>query len=128
MREQYFRNDLWCGSSLCEKCEQETPTLASGVPHYVVLDTNVVLHQIDLLENPTLKNVIIPKTVMEEVHHQSLQISDRIKAVVADPARHFFVFQNENKRETCVERLPGESPNDRNDRGNNLLIYRNFLD
>lgn len=98
VREHYFRNDLWCGSAVCDKCEQENPTLMAGIPHYVVLDTNVVLHQIELLENPALKNVIIPKTVMEEVHHQNLQISDRIKAIVADGARHFFVFQNENKR------------------------------
>jgi hypothetical protein len=31
-------------------------------PHYIVLDTNVVLEQIDLLESDGLKNVIVLHT------------------------------------------------------------------
>ena len=55
VREHYLRDDIWCGSEGCNQCENETPTLSSkpdmpstlcDFPHYLILDTNVVLHQV----------------------------------------------------------------------------------
>ena len=56
VREHYLRDDLWCGSALCRQCGNENskvletaPNMANALcdfPHYVVLDTNVVLHQV----------------------------------------------------------------------------------
>ena len=97
----------------------KTPTSRSSLkatPHYLVLDTNIVLEQIDLLESEGLEHVIVLTTVLEEVRHRSSPIFKRIKDIIANPKRHFYVFVNEHRRETYVERKAGESANDRNDR------------
>ncbi|KAJ2754073.1 exosome catalytic subunit dis3, partial [Coemansia nantahalensis] len=46
----------------------------------------------------------------------SMAVYNRVRAVVRDSERRWFVFSNEHHRETFVERAAGESPNDRNDR------------
>lgn len=56
-REHYLRDDIWCGSSGCDQCtNDEKPTLSENpapfsslceFPHYVILDTNAVLHQVN---------------------------------------------------------------------------------
>merc|ERR1719435_282852 len=127
VREHYLRDDIWCGSLLCQQCDQEPencrlekkPIPRSSLvvePHYLVVDTNIVLDQIDLLESEGLNNVIILHTVLEEVRHRSSPIYKRLKDIIADPKRHFFVFVNEHRKETYIEREAGESANDRNDR------------
>jgi len=127
VREHYLRDDIWCGSPLCQLCEQEQencrlekkPVSRSSLvtePHYLVVDTNIVLDQIDLLESDGLANVIILHTVLEEVRHRSSPVYKRLKDIIANPKRNFFVFVNEHRKETYIERLAGESANDRNDR------------
>ncbi|KAF6023062.1 DIS3 [Bugula neritina] len=84
--------------------------------HVLIPDTNVVLHQVDVLEDDSVKNVIILATVVEEVRHQSLTIYKRLRDLIANPEKHFYVFINEHHNETYVERVRGETANDRNDR------------
>ena len=79
VREHYLRDDISCGASTCQLCSHlplsgsgDDVTLLSATPFrgtYLVLDTNAVLHQMDLLEEDTdaLRDVIILQTVMEEV-------------------------------------------------------------
>ncbi len=40
----------------------------------------------------------------------------RLRALCANAGKRFFVFANEHHRDTAVEAVDGESPNDRNDR------------
>ena len=66
----------------------KTPTSRSSLkatPHYLVLDTNIVLEQIDLLESEGLEHVIVLTTVLEEVRHRSSPIFKRIKDIIANP-------------------------------------------
>jgi exosome complex exonuclease DIS3/RRP44 len=99
VREHYLRDDIYCGSMMCRKCgQQEFKLTQPESGHYLILDTNVILQQIDLLDNPALKNVIIPQTVLEEVRHRSRSVHERIRAIIADADRHFFVFYNELRR------------------------------
>ena len=104
--------------------------------HYLVLDTNIILNQIDLLESPGLNNVVILSTVLEEVElqlnkshylntpyhcdlqvrHRSSPVYKRLKDIIADPGRFWYVFVNEHRKETWIERQAGETSNDRNDR------------
>ena len=77
----------------------------------------MALQQIDLLETPAFKDVIVLSTVLQEVKHRQGSVYSRLRALIADPARHWCCFVNEHHRECFVERRPGESPNDRNDRG-----------
>lgn len=55
VREHYLRDDIWCGSEVCTECKQESTVLQKDAcmesslcsyPHYLVPDTNVVLHQV----------------------------------------------------------------------------------
>ena len=58
VREHYLRDDVWCGASHCTNCAQadeslleSTPLSSSKLcsyPHYLLLDTNVVLHQVTM--------------------------------------------------------------------------------
>lgn len=125
VREHYLRDDIWCGSEVCTECKQETTVLQKDAciesnlctyPHYLMPDTNVVLHQIDVLEDPVIRNVIILQTVLQEVRHRSGQIYKRLKDILHEKEKHFYTFTNEHRRETFIEREPGESSNDRNDR------------
>lgn len=55
VREHYLRDDIWCGSEACDECRQESTVLLKDAciesnlcsyPHYLIPDTNVVLHQV----------------------------------------------------------------------------------
>ncbi|XP_012678882.2 exosome complex exonuclease RRP44 [Clupea harengus] len=125
VREHYLRDDIWCGSEVCVECKDESPVLEKDpcmessmctFPHYLIPDTNVVLHQIDVLEDPLIRNVIILQTVLQEVRHRSAPAYKRIKDAIHNKEKHFYTFTNEHHRETFIEREPGESANDRNDR------------
>ncbi|XP_046644845.1 exosome complex exonuclease RRP44-like [Daphnia pulicaria] len=126
VREHYLRDDLWCGSELCKKCGQEnsdvldkSPVSSSTLcafPHYIVIDTNIVLHQIDVLESPAWKNVILLQTVLEETRKRSTNNYKKLREIMATRKDSFYVFVNEHHKDTYVERKPGESANDRNDR------------
>ncbi|RZF37909.1 hypothetical protein LSTR_LSTR005409 [Laodelphax striatellus] len=128
VREHYLRDDLWCGSEACKVCRQDasqqvlqevvnSESTLFPQPHYIVPDTNVVLDQIDILEEDAIQNVIILHTVLDEVKHRSIVVYKRLKDILKNgQSRKFYVFVNEHHKDTYVEREPGESSNDRNDR------------
>ncbi|XP_032512686.2 exosome complex exonuclease RRP44 [Danaus plexippus] len=127
VREHYLRDDLLCGSAVCHICPHKDDEIVLDTKpesicklfdfeHYLVLDTNVVLHQIDVLEENALKNVIILQTVLEEVKHQNTAIFQRLLEIVGNKNRKFYSFVNEHHKDTYVERNPHEKQNDRNDR------------
>lgn len=127
-REHYLRDDLYCGSAQCSVCpmraEERKLQKAADAPQkqYFVLDTNVLLHQMDLLEacaakpeRGLLANLILLQTVLDEVRGNNQKLYTRVRAFIAAHP-HAVVFCNENHRLTYIERVAGESPNDRNDR------------
>lgn len=104
-----MRDDLLCGSSACNSCPHKDDdlvldTLPKSIcalfeyDHYLVLDTNVVLHQIDVLEEDALCNVIILQTVLEEVKHQSSAIFTRLLEIIGNKKRKFYSFVNEHHK------------------------------
>lgn len=97
VREHYLRDDIWCGSVLCKQCQQTEHKLTDEAKEYLVIDTNVVLHQMDLLERAAKANwqVIVPGTVLEEAKHRNLLIYKRIRELTTSNLTHFFVFSNE---------------------------------
>lgn len=135
VREHYLRDDIPCYSLACSECldivkpdaRGETPKfILSTKPtkcnsatngHYLVVDTNIILHAIDLLEGDLgFYDVIIPQTVLEEVKNRSIPIYHRLRALVRKETKRFVVFHNEYLEDTYVSRLSNELINDRNDR------------
>ncbi|XP_018332640.1 exosome complex exonuclease RRP44 [Agrilus planipennis] len=125
IREHYLRDDLFCGFTSCNVCKPEDTALSSNIenksglfnyPHYLILDTNIILDQMDILEEDVICNVIILHTVLKEVKHRSLAIYKRLNAVIDNPNRHFFVFINDHHRECYVPQEDTELINDYNDR------------
>lgn len=54
--------------------------------------------QIDILEDPVIKNVIVLQTVLQEVRHRSAPVYKRIRDVIQNPEKHFYSFTNEHHR------------------------------
>lgn len=116
VREHYLRDDIPCGTEYCETCDKASARLKSTPDQILVIDTNVALHQIDLLENPIISNVVVLSVVLEELKNKNISVYNRLRAICSNVDRQFFVFANEHHRETFIKGAAGESPNDRNDR------------
>ncbi|KAI8790590.1 exosome complex exonuclease RRP44, partial [Biomphalaria glabrata] len=106
VREHYLRDDISCGSMACVKnCQglereplEESPDSDSSLlrkSHYIIPDTNVVLHQIDVLEDPSIKNVIILQTVLDEIRHRSAPVYKRVTEMISSSQKHFYTYCNE---------------------------------
>jgi exosome complex exonuclease DIS3/RRP44 len=86
-------------------------------PHYLMPDTNALLNGMDLFEQTTaFYDVIILQTVLEELKNRSIPIYNRLLGLVKSADKRFYLFFNEFRMETYVERGRGETINDRNDR------------
>lgn len=125
VREHYLRDDISCGSELCSQCHESNPILEKQPKshsdlvkeaHYIIPDTNVILHQMDILEDPVFQNVILLQTVLKEVAHRQSSSYYRLRKIWNNKDRHFYVFINEHHKDTFIEHDKGESINDRNDR------------
>jgi len=91
--------------------------LGAGAGRWAVLDSNVALHQMDLLEAEGVADAVVLQTVLSEARARSMAAHDRLRALTRVPEKRFVVFSNEHHKATFAgEARPGESPNDRNDR------------
>ncbi|KAL0431035.1 UNVERIFIED_CONTAM: Exosome complex exonuclease RRP44A, partial [Sesamum radiatum] len=110
-------------------CDIAAARLGSSASTIIIVDTNVVLHQIDLLENPAIDDVVVLSVVLEEVKNKNLSVYNRLRALCSNPQRRFFVFSNEYHKDTYVKIESGETPNDRNDRAIRVAArwYQNHL-
>ena len=135
VREVYLRQDIPCSSQLCTAClnlapsgfhrKTENPVLSATPPgtrqfpqgHYLVPDTNAFLSAMDLFESEGIaQDVIVLQTVLEEVKNRSLPLYHRLIALTKNEGKRFYVFFNDFRLETYVQRDVGETINDRNDR------------
>ncbi|KAI1313414.1 exosome catalytic subunit dis3 [Mortierella claussenii] len=124
VKEHYLRDDIWCSAEACKDCDHSETVLSAvpsinklfPLPHYIIPDTNIFMNQIDVMERPQITNVIVLQTVLEEVKHLSLPIHKRVRDMISNKEKRFYVFSNEHHRDTFIEKLKDETPNDRNDR------------
>ncbi|KAM5547021.1 exosome complex exonuclease RRP44 [Rosa sericea] len=116
VREHYLRHDIYCGAPVCKVCDTSQARLSATASTVLILDTNVVLNQIDLIENPAIDDVVVLSIVLEEVKNRNLSVYNRLRALCSNSLRKFFVFSNEHHKDTYVTDMSGESKNDRNDR------------
>lgn len=97
-----------------------TPTATKEYPqgHYLVPDTNAFLSAMDLFEGEgsVFQDVIVLQTVLEEVKNRSLPLYNRLISLTKSGNQRYYVFFNDFRLETYVQRESGETINDRNDR------------
>ncbi|KAG5035980.1 hypothetical protein JHK87_010890 [Glycine soja] len=129
VREHYLRDDIYCGAPFCTVCDSSSARLSASPSIILVVDTNVVLNQIDLLENPAIDDVVVLSIVLEEVKNKNMSVYNRIRAICSNSMRKFFVFSNEYHRDTYIKEMSGETKNDRNDRAIRVATqwYQNHL-
>jgi exosome complex exonuclease DIS3/RRP44 len=106
VKEHYLRDDLHCGSRSCLECPKNEIAILSAQPkviskgsskgHYIIPDTNVLLHQWNVIEHKAINDVIILQTVLEELKHLNSSIHARLRALISDANRRFYVFSNEH--------------------------------
>lgn len=137
VREHYLRDDIPCGMENCVRCAkmvselQVVPVLLTSKSSCLLIpDTNLLLHFLDIFESSKITNVVILQTVLDEVRHHNMGLYNRIRSLVQQPAKNFFVFSNEHHKLTHVEKTPGESDNDRNDRAirQAAIFYKDHLE
>jgi len=128
VRERYLREDVSLGVSLAQGGEPVAIASAAAFESalveqpqqrvVLVLDTNIVLGQLDLLEtaSPLLGNCVVCDTVLRETAANNLAAKARLVRLLRDPSRFYVAFANENNRQTFVDKTAGESDNDYNDR------------
>lgn len=111
MREHYLR-----GAS-------EFASLPEHEDDWLAIDTNVVLHQIDLISAAAFPlPLLVAQTVLDEVRHRSLPLYNRLRTLLDDELdgsktrKRGHVVWNEAIDAMYVQRSKDESPNDRNDR------------
>lgn len=49
----------------------------------------------DLLEHKSVKNVIVLRTVLDQVKEKSLPLYHRLRALCSESGKNFYVFSNE---------------------------------
>lgn len=74
------------------------------------------MHQITFLESPLITNVIILQTVLNETKNQNQALYSRLRSLISNEKKHFYVFSNEHHKDTYIEKKENETINDRNDR------------
>ncbi|KAG8292377.1 exosome catalytic subunit dis3 [Homalodisca vitripennis] len=103
VREHYLRDDIWCGSQLCEVCKQENPVLSSDPvsgstlfpqPHYLLLDTNVVLYNFQIVREHYLRDDIWCGSQLCEVCKQENPVlsSDPVSGSTLFPQPHYLLL------------------------------------
>eukprot|EP00375_Theileria_parva_P003334 XP_766016.1 mitotic control protein Dis3 [Theileria parva strain Muguga] len=115
-REIYFRTDLGCGVGSCNICPNSLSQRKLNSESPIIILTFEIISNNFLVLEEFLKNCVIPVTVLNEIRRRSLTQYNRLKKLVKNSDRTFYVFSNENFRDTFVEELPGESVSERDQR------------
>ena len=109
VQEKYLRTDLGagahCGQVLSSSDLRELVAQAPHA-HLLIVDTNIALHQVDVLEynSPATSLIVIMQTVMQELKHLNGNVHGRIMELIKDPSRSFIFYANELSAFTATSR------------------------
>lgn len=117
------RKDICCGFSDCAPCAPLRELDVDGAKAYLssgslvmIPDTNIVLHNTNVLEDPRITNIVFLTTVIGEVQNRNKAIYARLLTLINDPDKHCYVFANDRHEQTHCIHEKDETPNDFNDR------------
>lgn len=109
VQAKYLRSDLECGVS-CGAIVSSTKLreIVAQAPHahLLIVDTNIALHQIDVLEynSPATSLIVIVQTVLQELKHLNANVHTRIMELMKDSSRSFIFYANEMSTDTATSR------------------------
>ena len=132
VKERYLRDDIFFGTQVSSSGGENQPTGISTIEELihvlhrpwfiVVVDTNVLLHNMDLLEHVAYRdaspNIVIPQTAILECKRNSMPIYSRALDLLKDGKRCSIFFANEHHVEcqlSTKEKSTFTSINDKND-------------
>ncbi|KAI7814071.1 DIS3-like exonuclease 1 [Triplophysa rosa] len=108
VREHYVREQVPCGSSLCQAgCHNDGKVLSSDVTHYVVPDGGVVRDFLEILEFRELQGIVFTQTANQ--HTRGRRHYKRLRALLKDPRHDCVLFANEFQQNCYCPRDKGES-------------------
>jgi exosome complex exonuclease DIS3/RRP44 len=122
VQERYLRSDLYCGflrgSEVVRAEDLKRLVAEAPYTHILVIDTNIALHQIDLLEHdcPATALVVLTQTALLELRHLNVSVYKRLLSLLKDEKKMYIFYPNEQSMESAVVKRAGESVNDANDR------------
>ena len=121
VRERYLRSDLECGYIRFSSVSSEylrSQVSMSPHGHLLVIDTNIALHQIDVLEYdcPATSLVVVLQTVLQELRKLNLSVYRRLMGLLENEKKMYIYYPNELSSDSLVVRKADESINDANDR------------
>ena len=110
VREKYCAESLGFGYLHRKEVNSEQlNSLLSNTVHNTVffLDTNIVLHHIDLLESKSnlTEVVVIPHTTLKELRNLNYSVYKRMMTIMNDEQRCFIFLPNENHDQIESERF-----------------------
>ena len=109
VQEKYLQSDLECGylggKNVTKHALKE---LVAQAPHkhLLVIDTNIALHQIDVLEYncPATSLLVLMQTVLQELKHLNGNVYTRVMQLAKDTTKSFIFYPNEASSNTCTLR------------------------
>ncbi|XP_062845644.1 DIS3-like exonuclease 1 [Trichomycterus rosablanca] len=112
VREHYLRDEVPCGSKLCQAgCENNAKLLSEDVTHYVVPDAGVVRDFLEILEFREFHGIVFTQTACQAAqsargrrHHK------RLRSLLKDPRHDCIYFANEFQSYSYCARDKGETP------------------
>nr|CDQ04480.1 Bm1955, isoform c [Brugia malayi] len=124
VHEQYLRNDIGCGLDSCKNCQPVeghsltnlVVQISSTVPtnHAIILDSSALIRFHHLFDNLKFTNIIITQTVWGDVKRSSPPSYKSMYTLCYDsPDRKIYVFMDDFHYETHLDRIAGESEEER---------------
>ena len=125
--EVYLRQDIGCGIVSCVEClgracQDYVPNIDSASV-VMIPDTNIILHNMNILEDARMVNIVLLETVLNETRNRNKAVYARLQTVMADAAKHCFVFPNDHHEATHCVRGGNETPNDFCDRCIRVAVH-----
>jgi exosome complex exonuclease DIS3/RRP44 len=107
VQECYTRSDCGVGYLRGKQLPvNDLQEFMDGSKTLLVLDTNILLHHMDVLEHDEfLKQIVVVcQTVLSELHNQDSSLFKRATSLLTDPKRCFIFYPNEFSMETIKTR------------------------
>jgi exosome complex exonuclease DIS3/RRP44 len=101
MRNKKLRDDIPCALEECRMCEDNLNKLTMDKP-ILLLDTELILEQIDALENfEMINNCIVLQSEYVHLNDKDMNIFNRFKTITDN--RNIYVYPNEFNKDIVVE-------------------------